>query len=107
MYASCVGSGGKTVVLCAAYSRPMAMDYGPHLRRFGVAIVESRTDLQMSREELAERSGVSLSELDAVERGAFDGLGLAQICRIAKALGLAPCDLMQRYEATFSQTGWW
>ena len=83
------------------------MDYGPHLRQFGRAIVESRTELRMSREELAERAGVPLAMLDAVERGAADGLGLAQICRIAKALGLAPCDLMRRYEAAFLQTGWW
>ena len=83
-----------------------ALELSPHLKAFGAALSECRTERGLSREELARRSDVPVAMLESVERGRPDGLGLHEICRIAKALGLEPCDLMRRYEAAVAAR-WW
>jgi len=82
------------------------VELSPHLKAFGAALSECRTEQGLSREELAQRSGVPVETLMSVERGLPDGLGLHEICRIAGALGLEPCDLMRRYEAAVTAR-WW
>lgn len=82
------------------------MNLSPHLKAFGAALSECRTERRWSREELAQRADIRPEILASVERGVADGLGLNEICRIAEALGLEPCDLMRRYEAAVAAR-WW
>lgn len=82
------------------------MDLSPHLKAFGAVLKDCRTQRGLSCEELAQRSDVSVETLVSVECGSPDGLGLNEICRIAEALGLEPCDLMRRYEAAVTAR-WW
>jgi transcriptional regulator with XRE-family HTH domain len=82
------------------------VNLSPHLKAFGTILTQCRRRGGLSREELAERAGVPVAMLESVERGRPDGLGLHEICRIAKALGLEPCDLMRRYEAAVTAR-WW
>ena len=83
------------------------MEYGPHLKAFGVTLRECRSQRGMSREELAKRANVPVTTLAAVENGSSDGLGLAEICRIAQALDVSPCELMKRYERSVREARWW
>jgi transcriptional regulator with XRE-family HTH domain len=83
------------------------MEYGLHLERFGKAIAALRKGCRMSRGELARRAGLGLETLVSVENGQPDGIGLAEICRIAEALGVTPCDLMKRYERSVQGARWW
>ena len=83
------------------------MEYGPHLKAFGTTLKECRSQRGMSREELAKRANVPVERLAAVEAGIPDGLGLAEICRIAQALDVSPCELMKRYERLVREARWW
>jgi len=83
------------------------MEYGPHLKAFGAALMKCRSQRGMSREELAKRANVPVTMLAGVEAGIPDGLGLAEICRIAQALDVSPCELMKRYERSVREARWW
>ena len=61
----------------------------------------------MSRKEVAKQACIGLETLASVEAGTPDGVGLAEICRIAEALGVTPCDLMKRYERSVRDARWW
>ena len=78
-----------------------------HLKRFGGAVAAIRRGRGMSRKELAGRADIRPETLASVEGGTPDGVGLAEICRIAEALGVTPCDLMKRYERSVRDARWW
>jgi transcriptional regulator with XRE-family HTH domain len=82
-------------------------EFSAHMRLFGEAVAACRSHSGMSREELARRASVPLKMVAAVEGGGPGGPGLSEICRIAQALGVTPCDLMKRYEKTAGAERWW
>lgn len=66
------------------------------LRRFGACVRGHRERLAISQEELASRAGLHRTYLGGVERGERN-LGLLNILRIARALELAPADLLKDF----------
>ena len=51
-----------------------------------------RKGLQLSQEELAERSNLHWTHISGIERGQYD-LKLTTLCRVAQGLGLSLSDL--------------
>lgn len=76
-----------------------------HVLFFGHAVSKTREARSMSREQLSRKSGVGLRMLERIETGdaSPSGFGLDEICRIAGALKLKPCQLMERYEALIKE----
>ena len=68
---------------------------------FGEAVVQVRESAEMTREELARRTGSDMKLLWSIENGTASGedFGLSEICKIAKATGLKPNELMGIHEA--------
>lgn len=66
------------------------------LQRFGSRVRAERERLGVSQEELADRAGMHRTYLGGVERGERN-VGLLNVLRIARALGIKPavlfCDL--------------
>ena len=60
---------------------------------FGKRVRALRTELGWSQEQLAFEAGLDRTYVGGVERGERN-IALVNICRIAKALGLTPADLM-------------
>lgn len=69
------------------------------LERFGARVRAERERLGVSQEELADRAGIHRTYLGGVERGERN-VGLLNVLRIARALGVAPAVLMQDLERT-------
>lgn len=63
------------------------------LQRFGASVRAERERLGMSQEDLADRAGLHRTYLGGVERGERN-LGLLNVVRIAKALGLPASALL-------------
>lgn len=63
--------------------------------RFGLAVRTRREELGLVQEELAERAGIHRTYLSDVERGSRN-VSLANIERLAGALGLSLAELFQR-----------
>jgi transcriptional regulator with XRE-family HTH domain len=63
------------------------------LQRFGSRVRAERERLGVSQEELADRAGMHRTYLGGVERGERN-LGLLNVVRIAKALGLPASTLL-------------
>lgn len=63
------------------------------LQRFGANVRAERERLGMSQEDLADRAGLHRTYLGGVERGERN-LGLLNVVRIAKALGLPASTLL-------------
>ena len=63
------------------------------LELFGKAVRNERERQGISQEELAHRSGLHRTYIGGVERGERN-LGLENIVRIAKALGVTPSRLV-------------
>lgn len=61
--------------------------------RFGQQLRAVRESKKISQEDLASDSGVGRSYLSGVERGKRN-VALFNICRLAKALGVHPSDLL-------------
>lgn len=82
-------------------TKPGLKEMKRHVLFFGHAVARTREAQSMSREQLSRKSGVGLRMLERIETGAASpaGFGLDEICRIAGALRLRPCQLMERYEA--------
>ena len=74
-----------------------------YVRLFGKAIVKVREHARVSREELAQRSGISIHRLVRIENGtAARDLGVIELCRIAASINSTPSELAHRvaeYEA--------
>lgn len=64
------------------------------LERFGLRVRAVRERLGMSQEELADRAGMHRTYLGGVERGERN-LGLLNVIRIARALGISPAVLLE------------
>lgn len=64
------------------------------LQRFGSRVRAERERLGVSQEELADRAGVHRTYLGSVERGERN-VGLLNVLRIARALGVAPSLLFK------------
>ena len=63
------------------------------LRRFGKRVRAKRDELGISQEELADRADLDRTYVGGVERGERN-VSLVNIYRLARALGLAPKDLL-------------
>ena len=68
---------------------------------FGEAVVQVRESAGMTMEELSRRTGINMKLLWSIENGTGTGedFGLSEICKIAKATGLKPNELMGIHEA--------
>lgn len=66
------------------------------LQRFGSKVRAARQGLGVSQEELADRAGMHRTYLGGVERGERN-VGLLNLLRIARALGVAPSDLLKNF----------
>ncbi len=68
---------------------------------FGEAVVQVRESAEMTMEELSRRTGINMKLLWSIENGTASGedFGLSEICKIAKATGLKPNELMGIHEA--------
>jgi transcriptional regulator with XRE-family HTH domain len=65
----------------------------PERKAFGMKVRLRRHEIEMTQEELAERSGLHPTYVGSVERGERN-IALENILSLAKALGCSPKDLM-------------
>lgn len=61
---------------------------------FGDTVRKLRTMNGLSQEELAEKSGLHRTYIGSIERGERN-VSLQNIIRIAKALSVKPCELLE------------
>ena len=66
------------------------------LERFGSRVRAERERLGVSQEELADRAGMHRTYLGGVERGERN-VGLLNVLRIARALGVHPSVLVKDF----------
>ena len=66
----------------------------PILRAFGFSVKKQRAAKGLSQETLAEKADLDRTYLSDVERGTRN-LGVKNVVRIAKALGVTPAKLME------------
>ncbi len=73
---------------------------------FGEAVVQVRESADMTMEELSRRTGINMKLLWSIENGTATGedFGLSEICKIAKAAGLEPNELMGIHEALIKKS---
>lgn len=64
-----------------------------HLRAFGARVRALRERAGVSQEALADRAGLHRTYVGSVERGERN-ISLANIHRLADALGVAPAELL-------------
>lgn len=69
------------------------------LHRFGSRVRAERERLGVSQEELAARAGMHRTYLGGVERGERN-IGLLNVLRIARAMGIAPSELLRDFAGT-------
>ncbi len=69
------------------------------LQRFGARVRAERERLGVSQEDLADRAGMHRTYLGGVERGERN-VGLLNLLRIARALGVAPAALLKDFHAS-------
>jgi transcriptional regulator with XRE-family HTH domain len=69
------------------------------LHRFGTRVREERERLGISQEELANRAGLHRTYLSGIERGERN-LGLINLLRLARALGVAPAALLRDFDGS-------
>lgn len=69
------------------------------LQRFGARVRAERERLGFSQEALADRADLHRTYLGGVERGERN-LGLLNILRIARALGIPPAALLGDFSAS-------
>jgi transcriptional regulator with XRE-family HTH domain len=74
------------------------MEKSPRLIALGKAIQIRRVKLGLSREQLAEESGLHLNYIGSVERGERN-LGFENLARIADALRMTTSELMSEVES--------
>ena len=67
----------------------------PVLLAIGLAIQRRRRTLRLSQEEAAEQVGLNRTYFADVERGARN-VGLRNIVKIARGLGITPSALLRR-----------
>ena len=70
-----------------------------NLQRFGARVRAERERLDVSQEELADRAGMHRTYLGGVERGERN-IGLLNLLRIARALGIEPSALLRDFDNT-------
>ena len=75
----------------------MAQPQSPVHEEFGKRVRRQRDVLQLTQEEIAERSGLHVSYIAQVERGERN-LSLTNILRVADALDLDAGDLVAGLE---------
>lgn len=70
----------------------------------GERVMLSRRDLDMSQQDLADRSGVSRSHIKSIELGKVTNVGLSAITAIADALGVSLAYLLGMSEDPLTQS---
>ena len=65
------------------------------LKNFGVTVRKERERIGISQEELAYKCGLHRTYIGGVERGERN-IGLINLTRIARALGVQPGDLLRK-----------
>jgi transcriptional regulator with XRE-family HTH domain len=68
------------------------------LQAFGARVREERDRLGISQEELATRCDLDRTYIGGIERGERN-IGLLNLLRVARALGVSPADLLEEHEA--------
>lgn len=71
------------------------------LERFGARVRAERERLGVSQEELADRAGLHRTYVGGVERGERN-VGLLNILRLARALGVSPSTLFKDFSGSRS-----
>jgi transcriptional regulator with XRE-family HTH domain len=66
------------------------------LRTFGLTVHAYRLQAGLTQEALAERAGIDRTYVGGVERGERN-VGVANVVRLADALGIAPSHLLERF----------
>ncbi len=69
------------------------------LQRFGARVRQERERQGISQEDLADRAGLHRTYLGGVERGERN-VGLLNILRIARALGVPPTALFKDFSGS-------
>lgn len=77
----------------AANKNPKNRRKTPARTAFGKLVRQKRLDLELTQEELAEKSSLHPTYIGSVERGERN-IALENILSLAKALGCSPKDLM-------------
>lgn len=72
--------------------------------RFGAALRAARTRMQLTQEQLAERSGLTAKSIGQIERGAGNPR-LESIVRLAGALHIGASDLFELVDASTRDAG--
>lgn len=70
------------------------MAVNPELKKFGEYILKLRKAKNISQEQLAELAGLHRNYIGGIERGERN-VGLINIVRLAKALGVSPSELLK------------
>jgi transcriptional regulator with XRE-family HTH domain len=65
-----------------------------YLHLFGERLSALRKEKGISQEQLAFEAGLARSYVSGIERG-LRNVALVNICKLAKALGVSPADLMK------------
>jgi len=66
---------------------------------FGANLRRLRLQRCLSQEDLADRAGLHRTYISSVERG-HRNLALVSIIRLASALGLSPCEMLEGLNAS-------
>lgn len=81
--------------LASAYGHPVADDDGG--KRFAALLRTHRTAAELRQEDVADRSGVSLSTISRWERGQVENpkpTELRAVCRVVKLRTVAACEAL-------------
>lgn len=66
-------------------------------KAFGMALLQARTEAELSQEELAHRAGLHTNAVSFLERGERKP-GIQTIFQLSRALGIKTSELMERVE---------
>ena len=88
-----ITSGGVGLTLRKFHNLPKLYMTRFYFSQLGTTIRETRSMLQMSQTELAERAGLSLASISRIE-GGHRGISIGNIISVANALELPPAFIL-------------
>lgn len=69
--------------------------------KLGILFRHLRKDQKLSQKTLAERSGIGIKTIRAIEKGQQKKVSLENFHQISKALGYRPEDVLKKYYLDF------